>query len=124
MTDDGRPAARRYATPQNWALLLWFVLFLGAFTDGIGSIVAVVAAHLMAGRLAETIYGSHMQSVIRTFWVGLGGAALGFAIGSLGYADQGRWMIVAIGMWSLFRVFRGFFRALREQPIVDPTGWL
>jgi uncharacterized membrane protein len=124
MTDDGRPAARRIATPQNWALLVWFMIFLGAFTNGAGSIIGVVTAHLMVKRLSETIYGSHMASAVRTFWVGFGGAVIGYSIGSIGFPDQGRWLIVAIGLWSLFRVFRGFFRALREKPIVDPTGWL
>ena len=77
MTDDGRPAARRIATPQNWALLVWFMIFLGAFTNGAGSIIGVVTAHLMVKRLSETIYGSHMTSAVRTFWVGFGGAVIG-----------------------------------------------
>jgi uncharacterized membrane protein len=105
---------------KTWALIVWG-LNIAAFFTGITALIAVIIAYVKRDELAGTAYESHMTSAIRTFWISLIGYIVSFL---LMFLLIGLVTITLVGIWQLFRVIRGMIKALDEQPIDNPEGWL
>jgi uncharacterized membrane protein len=115
------PDQTTLASPKTWAVVVWVLYLSGAVTGGIGGIVGLIVAYLKRPDVAGTAFESHLTSAIRTFWIGLVAAIVGFVLSFVGI---GFVLLIAVGIWSLFRAVRGLLRALDGKPIADPTGWL
>ncbi len=110
--------------------LVGYGLFLFACVNGITAIVGVVIAYIKRDEARGTVYESHFANMITTFWVSLAlmvvfFAAIGFGAATLfsqprpdqvslvvgaGIALYGVGVVYAI--WFLYRIIRGFIRAL------------
>jgi len=116
-----QPVTYAGTNPQTWAIVVWALFIASYFTLAITAIVAVIIAYVKRGDVAGTPFESHMTSAIRTFWisliVGVIGIILCFFL--IGFA-----VLFLLGIWQLFRAIRGLIRALDNQPIADPNGWL
>lgn len=119
MTDVQQPTSST-TPPRTWAIAVWALYLLGAFT-GFTGIVGLIIAYLKRGEVAGTPFESHFTSAIRTFWLGLLGILIGFV---LTFVFIGIFVLIAVGIWSLFRSVRGLLKAIDGKPIDNPTGWL
>jgi uncharacterized membrane protein len=108
-------------SPQTWAIVVWGLYIASFFTVGLASIIGVIIAYVKRGELAGTPFESHMTSAIRTFWIGLIVGVIGFI---LTFLLIGIPILILLCVWQLFRTIRGLIRAIDNQPIADPTGWL
>ncbi len=106
---------------RGWAITVWIFYLVSYFTAGFSGLVGVIIAYMKRGDLAATDYDSHMTSAIRTFWIQLVGALVGVVLALVGI---GYLILLAIGIWGLFRTIRGLVKAIDGKPIDDPTGWL
>lgn len=91
---------------------------IGSFVGSVPSIVAVVLNYLKRGAARGTWLESHYRWQIRTFWfallwlliavaliVTLLGAPLGFAV------------LIALTVWLIYRIGRGWLRLLDRRPL-------
>ena len=95
---------------------------VGSFIFGIPSIVAVVMNYVRRSVARGTYLESHFSWQLRTFWYAalwsvvaflLSGPLMLILVGFLTYALA----IVAIGVWIIYRVARGWLRLKEGQPI-------
>ena len=114
-TNPGRASEER-----NWTIAVW-LLYLGSYITVITIIAGLVIAYMKRPQFAGTPYESHMTSAIRTFWISMIGGVIGTA---LTFVVIGLPVLIALVMWLIFRSVRGLVRAINNQPIEDPTGWL
>jgi uncharacterized membrane protein len=105
---------------KTWAMIVWGCYILGAVT-GFLAIVGVILAYVKRNDLVGTPFDSHMVSAIRTFWISLIVGLVGFLLLIVGI---GFVILLALGVWVLFRSIRGLIFALDSKPIADPKGWL
>jgi uncharacterized membrane protein len=121
--------------------LLAYGLFLLAPVNGITAIVGVIVAYLKRDEARGTLWESHLRNLIRVFWISAVVAALFLAavlqgVGGLLYSlfvtngDPPPTLVggllalmpvlffvgVLFAVWYLYRVMRGFLRALDSRP--------
>jgi uncharacterized membrane protein len=107
-------------TPQTWAIIVW-ALYLASSITGISIIAGLIIAYIKRDELAATPFGSHMTYAIRTFWISLIGLLIGIV---LTFVLIGILVLIAVCIWTLYRMIRGLVCAIDGRPIVDPQGWL
>ncbi len=105
---------------RNWALAVW-LLYLGGHITLVTVIAGLVIAYMKRDDFAGTPYQSHMISAIRTFWISLVVGLIGIALVIVGI---GIFILFALVVWTIFRCVRGLVKAINDQPIENPTGWL
>jgi uncharacterized membrane protein len=127
---------------ERAAVLLGYGLFLLAVANGVTALIGAVIAYIRRDDARGTIWESHYRNMILVFWAGLllgalvlglaftgAIAAIGFAVGTAWLDDD--WMFglpllgmgvplvllagVMFGLWYLYRILRGFFRALDDK---------
>ena len=93
-----------------------------AFVFGVPSIVAVILNYLKRAEVRGTFLESHFRWQIRTFWFTLlwcavGGVLIVTVIG----APVAFLLFVAVGVWVIYRVLRGWL-ALKDGKPVGKIG--
>lgn len=106
--------------PKTWAIIVW-ALYLASGLTGITAIIGVIIAYIKRAEVAGTPYESHMTYAIRTFWIGLIAAVVSVI---LIFVLIGIPLMIAVGIWCLYRMIRGLICALDGRPIINPEGWL
>ena len=95
---------------------------LGSFLFGWPSIIAVIINYVKRNEARGTWLDSHFTWQIRTFWFALVWAAL-VALVSIPLAvvlvGIGTWIagMLALGVWAIYRIGRGWLRLKDRQPI-------
>ncbi|HEX3756052.1 MAG TPA: hypothetical protein VHV26_13350 [Rhizomicrobium sp.] len=128
-----RPATERLL------VLVCYGLFILALVNGITFLIGGVMAHLRREESRGTVWADHYHNMIIVFWAAILLAALmmGFVFSGLMTAWSlmfwPGWMLslpllgmaaapllillwLAFGVWYLYRILRGFFRALDDKP--------
>jgi uncharacterized membrane protein len=86
-----------------------------SFFFGVTALVAVVINYVKREDAAGTVYASHFDWQIRTFWWGLLWAVLGFmlilALG-LGFV-----VLFAAWVWAIYRVVKGWLKLTEGKPV-------
>jgi uncharacterized membrane protein len=131
-----RPAGERLLT------LVCYVLFILALVNGLTFLIGGVLAHVRRGGALGTIWADHYRNMILVFWTAIIVAVLTMGmvlsgllaaaslalwpgwtsawlfglplLGAGGALAMAMWLIFAI--WYLYRILRGFFRALDDKP--------
>jgi len=115
--DPGRP--QPVFSNTSMALIIYILYFVAYFV-GITALVGVIMAHVQKGS-GDTMLDTHYDFQIRTFWIGLLYAVVGFVlmfilIGFLVWA----WAFI----WSLIRNIKGILALNENRPIANPTSWM
>lgn len=118
-TDPGRPQ-QPIVSNTSMALIVYILYFVGYFFALVPSLVGVIIAHVQKGS-GGPMLDSHYDFQIRTFWIGLLYAIVGFVL-----------MFVLIGflvwlwafIWSLIRNIKGILALNENRPIANPTSWM
>ena len=89
-----------------------------AFLSGWPSIIAVIINYVKRGEVRGTYLDSHFSWQIRTFWWSLVWFLLGglLTITIIG-AVIGIPLLIAIGIWVIYRIARGWLALLSHKPM-------
>lgn len=95
---------------------------LGSFLFGWPSIIAVVLSYIERSKVENTWLSSHIDWVIRTFWIALAWSAavlllsLPLMLVLVGFATLPVGMFL-LGVWAIYRIARGWLRLKDGQPM-------
>ena len=94
---------------------------IGSFVGSLPSIVAVILNYVKRGDARGTWIASHYRWQIRTFWFTLVWALIGWAlvITIIG-AVVGVPILIALTLWLLYRIGRGWLRLRDRRPMYVP----
>ena len=95
---------------------------LGSFLFGWPSIIAVVLSYLQRDKVRGTWLSSHVDWVIRTFWIALVWSLAVLLVSIvlmpvlIGFATLPVGMFL-LGVWAIYRIARGWLRLKDGQPM-------
>jgi uncharacterized membrane protein len=95
-----------------------YVLFLvGWPTLHLATIAGVILAYIQRGEVRGTIWESHYEAIISTFWISLavGVAAVVACITIVGLI-VGLPLLAGLVIWFLYRSIRGLVHAIESRP--------
>lgn len=88
--------------------IIVYCLYLASCLVGITGVIGIIIAHIKKGDAAGTVYESHFSNQIKIFWIGF---ALSIVGAFLTFVVVGWFIIVATGIWALYRSIKGLLRA-------------
>jgi len=97
-------------------VMLVYVLYAASFIVGITMLIGLVMAYMKRGD-ADATAQSHYTFLIRTFWIGLIIGIVGLATSFIGV---GIVILIALTIWMIIRVVKGFLTYQDGKPIPDP----
>lgn len=83
-------------------------------------LIGVILAYIKRSDAKGTIYESHLEYAIRTFWIGVGLIVAGIV---LTFVLVGAIILVLSTVWYLIRIVRAFVAALDGRAIANPKGF-
>ena len=95
---------------------------LGSFLFGWPSIIAVVLSYIERSKVENTWLASHIDWVIRTFWIALIWSLVVLVVSIplmallVGFATLPLGMFL-LGVWAIYRIARGWLRLKDGQPM-------
>ena len=100
--------------------MIIYILYMVAILVGVTSIVGVIMAYVKRDDFAGTDYEDHITYLIRTFWISLIGYLIGAVLSIVGI---GIIIIIAVGIWYIYRSIAGFIKFNDNKPI-NAMGWM
>jgi uncharacterized membrane protein len=107
--------AEQLASLKTLTMVVYALQVLSVFV-GITAIVGVIINYVKRDDAAGTLYASHFDWQIRTFWWGLVWSSIGFVL--LFAFGLGLLVWFVAGIWALYRVIKGFLKLNDNQPVV------
>ena len=93
-----------------------------AFLTGWPSIIAVIINYVKRGDARATWLDSHFGWQIRTFWYALVWVVLAGLLILTVVGIPFAWvLLVAVGIWVLYRIIRGWIALAESNPMPPPT---
>ncbi|GAA0567196.1 DUF4870 family protein [Rhizomicrobium electricum] len=108
MNDTCQPAAREQDSLRTMAIVGHICLLLG-FATGVAAIGAVIIAYIQRNEARGTMWESHYEAIISTFWVAVVGLVVGVP---LCFILIGIPILAVLAIWYLYRSIRGLVHAL------------
>ncbi|MGQ0697102.1 MAG: DUF4870 family protein [Panacagrimonas sp.] len=91
-----------------------YALYAASFLVGFTGIVAIIVNYIKKDEFAGTWLASHFRWQIRTFWFALLWGFIGFVTLFL---VIGWFILVANGIWYLYRIVKGFLNLNDNKPM-------
>lgn len=120
MTDTTPRHQPRPDTDRRAVMLVYILYFIGLATGGLASVAGVIIAHTKSHDEAS-VYQSHFEYQIHTFWIGL---VIGIVGALLTIVLVGFAILAGLFVWTLVRCIKGFIAANDGQPIENPKTLL
>jgi uncharacterized membrane protein len=98
-----------------------YALYVLNAATGIAGIIGLIIAYLKRRDVTGTWLETHYQWQIRTFWIGIVAVIVGLILMKV---FIGILIIVATGIWYIWRIIKGWTRLGSNRPLEDPTGWV
>jgi uncharacterized membrane protein len=113
--------AQQYTTPRESDRTLAIVahaLFLaGLLTAHLAAVGAVIIAYVQRDQARGTIWQSHYEAIISTFWTSLAVGVFGIiACITIVGLIVGVPLLIGLAIWVLYRAIRGLIHALDDRP--------
>ncbi|MBV8046348.1 MAG: hypothetical protein JO171_04315 [Paludibacterium sp.] len=109
------------ASPLHNVALATYILFgLGLFFP-VCTLIGLIVAYVKRADAAGSGYATHFTWLIRTFWITLGIAVVGFITLLVGI---GALILVAVWIWHVYRLVAGFLKFNDRLPIDRPTRFI
>ena len=103
---------------KNYVFIAYVTYALGLFI-WFTPVVGVILAFIKRDEAQGSIYASHIDYLIKTFWVSL----VGMLFGMLTILILIGWLIlVATGIWLIYRVVVGLIKLNEDKPVSN-QGW-
>jgi uncharacterized membrane protein len=116
--DDLAPAAAAKSAEELASLKTITTVVYGlqalSFIWGVPAIVGLIINYVKRDDARGTLYESHFDWQIRTFWWGLLWAVLG---GILAIVMVGFVVMIVAWIWMIYRVVKGWLRLMENQPV-------
>ena len=91
---------------------------IGGFIGSVPSIIAVIINYLKRGSARGSWAASHYRWQIRTFWFALLWLIIAMLlVVTVVGAPVGLGLLVAVTLWLIYRIARGWLRLLDKQPM-------
>jgi uncharacterized membrane protein len=103
------------ASLKQVTMVVYALQALGFLTGGVTAIVAIVVNYVKREDVAGTIYQSHFEWQIKTFWWGLLWGVLGMLslVILVGFA-----VLFAAWVWTVYRVVKGWLKLTEGKPVM------
>jgi uncharacterized membrane protein len=98
-----------------------YALYVLNAATGIAGIIGLIIAYLKRRDVTGTWLETHYQWQIRTFWIGLAAVIVGLILMKV---FIGILILVAVAIWYVWRIVKGWTRLGSNRPLEDPTGWV
>lgn len=92
-----------------------YILQALSFFFGLTAIVGVVINYVKKDEAVGTVYESHFDWQIRTFWWGLAWAVIGFI---LAFVLVGFAIMFVAWIWAVYRVVKGWLKLNDNLPVM------
>ena len=103
---------------KNYVFIAYVTYALGLFI-WFTPVVGVILAYVKRDEAQGSIYASHIDYLIKTFWVSL----IGMVLGMLTILILIGWLILAAtGIWLIYRVVVGLIKLNEDKPVSN-QGW-
>ena len=112
MTDISQSPATIDEGARGTAIVCYVLYLIGWPTLHLATLVAVILAYVKRGEVRGTIWESHYNNIITTFWTTL---LLGIVFGLLCIVFIGIPLLIALGIWFLYRAIKGLVRAIDNK---------
>ena len=113
MNDTCQPVIRDQDSLRTMAIVAFVCLLLGIVTAHLAAIGAVIIAYIQRDEARGTVWESHYDAIITTFWVAL----IGYAVAiPLCFVLIGIPILAVLAIWYLYRTIRGLVHALDGRP--------
>ena len=107
--------AEQLAALKTLTMVVYVLQVLSVFV-GITAIVGVIINYVKRDEAVGTLYESHFDWQIRTFWWGLVWSILGFIL--LFAFGLGLLVWFVAGIWAIYRVVKGFLKLNDNLPVM------
>ena len=108
-------SAEELASLKQVTMAVYALQALGFLTGGVTAIVAIIVNYVKREDVAGTIYQSHFDWQIRTFWWGL----LWGVIGMLLIVVVVGFAVLFVGwVWTVYRVVKGWLKLTEGKPVM------
>ena len=107
-------SAEELAGLKNIAMVVYLLQAL-SFLWGITAIVGVIVNYVKRDDARGTVYESHFDWQIRTFWWGL---LWGVAGAILIFVVVGFFILGAAWIWAIYRVVKGWLKLTESKPVL------
>jgi len=97
-----------------------YILYAVGFFVGITWLIGVVIAYVYRSDAPDWLKG-HFTFQIRTFWLGLAGVVIGGITAAL---VVGLLILLAVLVWAIARIVKGWKWLADGQPVPDPNSLL
>lgn len=95
----------------TWAV---YILYACSLIAGITLIIGVIIAYLKRNEAKGTIFESHLQWLITTFWWGL---ALSIISIITFFIIIGWFIAVGTGVWFIYRIVKGWLKLMEGKEV-------
>lgn len=114
MTDTAQSQPVRTEESQRGTAILAYVLYLiGWPTLHLATVVGLVLAYVQRKDARGTIWESHFNNLIETFWIAL----IVFVVAvPLCFVFIGIPILIGLAIWVLYRTVKGLIRAIDSRP--------
>jgi uncharacterized membrane protein len=103
-------------TARTLVLVCYLLGAVGMFTGSLATLVALIVAYIKKDESVGSIYFTHYDWLIKTFWIGIIGSIVSFAtfwLFGLG------WLIyMGVFVWQLYRYVKGGLRFVERKAVV------
>ena len=107
-----RPVTAREGRARTMGHVVYALYFVALFT-GLSIVVGAIVAYILRGDAQGTIYRSHFDYLISTFWIAL---VVGIIGGILTLLLIGWAILGLLWLWLLYRTAKGWIRLNSGQP--------
>ncbi|HEY4113178.1 MAG TPA: hypothetical protein VGM17_03875 [Rhizomicrobium sp.] len=116
MTQIDVQASPRPGESRRGSAIIGYVLYLvGWPTCHLATIAGLVLAYIQRKEARGTIWESHFNNLIETFWIALVVAIVAIP---LCFIVIGIPILFGLAIWVLYRTIKGLIRAIDDQPYV------
>jgi uncharacterized membrane protein len=108
--------AEQLASLKQITMVVYILQALSVFV-GITAIVGVIINYVKKEDAAGTVFESHFDWQIRTFWWMVAWSVLGFIL--LIALGLGLLIWFVAGIWAIYRIVKGWLKLNDNQPVVS-----
>ena len=113
MNDTCQPCVRDQDSLRTMAIVAYVCLLLGIVTAHVAAIGAVIIAYIQRDEARGTVWQSHYEAIIATFWIALVGVIVGIP---LCFVLIGIPLLAVLAIWYLYRAIRGLVHTVDAKP--------
>ncbi|MDR3527877.1 MAG: hypothetical protein P4L57_11405 [Rhizomicrobium sp.] len=98
---------------RTMAIVSYILLLAGWPTLHVATLVGVVLAYVQRSEARGTLWESHYEAIISTFWIAL---VVGVIAIPLCFVGVGFLLLAGVVIWFLYRTIRGLIHAIDNRP--------